>query len=132
MFVIFKKINILYRAAMLQISYNFLCAIQTTIATFAVAIMEVPPGFEPGNKSFADFCLTAWRWYQIGMFAMSQPTLCQISLWSGRRDSNPRPLRKHYIFAYFAIRKSCALTSRFSSPLKILRFSRNPIRQMSQ
>ena len=28
-------------------------------------LLEVPPGFEPGNKGFADLCLTAWRWYQI-------------------------------------------------------------------
>ena len=26
--------------------------------------LEVPPGFEPGNKGVADLCLTAWRWYQ--------------------------------------------------------------------
>ena len=26
-------------------------------------ILEVPPGFEPGNKGVADLCLTTWRWY---------------------------------------------------------------------
>ena len=41
------------------------------------SLLEVPPGFEPGNKGFADLCLTAWRWYHF---------------WSGRRDSNPRHL----------------------------------------
>ena len=25
--------------------------------------LEVPPGFEPGNQSFADSCLTTWLWY---------------------------------------------------------------------
>ena len=24
---------------------------------------EVPPGFEPGHKGFADLCLTAWLWH---------------------------------------------------------------------
>ena len=28
-------------------------------------ILEVPPGFEPGNKGFADLCLTSWRWYHF-------------------------------------------------------------------
>ena len=50
--------------------------------------MEVPPGFEPGNKSFADFCLTAWRWYQIWQTSQMPNEF----IWSGRRDSNPRHL----------------------------------------
>ena len=37
--------------------------------------MEVPPGFEPGNKGFADLRLTTWLWRRV---------------WSGRRDSDPR------------------------------------------
>ena len=27
--------------------------------------LEVPPGFEPGNKGVADLCLTTWRWYHM-------------------------------------------------------------------
>ena len=26
--------------------------------------MEVPPGFEPGNRGFAVHCLTTWLWHQ--------------------------------------------------------------------
>ena len=37
--------------------------------------LEVPPGFEPGNKGFADLRLTAWLWHRV---------------WSGRRDSDSR------------------------------------------
>ena len=40
-----------------------------------VSQMEVPPGFEPGNKGFADLRLTAWLWHRV---------------WSGRRDSDSR------------------------------------------
>ena len=29
------------------------------------SMMEVPPGFEPGNEGFADPCLTAWLWYHF-------------------------------------------------------------------
>ena len=38
-------------------------------------LMEVPSGFEPENKGFADLRLTAWLWHLN---------------WSGRRDSDPR------------------------------------------
>ncbi len=27
--------------------------------------MEVPPGFEPGHRSFADSCLTTWLRYRV-------------------------------------------------------------------
>ena len=27
--------------------------------------LEAPPGFEPGNKGFADLCLTTWLWRRI-------------------------------------------------------------------
>ena len=27
-------------------------------------VMEVPPGFGPGNEGFADLCLTTWLWHQ--------------------------------------------------------------------
>ena len=37
--------------------------------------MEVPPGFGPGNKGFADLRLTTWLWHRV---------------WSGRRDSDSR------------------------------------------
>ena len=26
---------------------------------------KAPPGIGPGNKSFADFCLTAWLWRRL-------------------------------------------------------------------
>ena len=27
--------------------------------------LEAPPGFEPGDKGFADLCLTTWLWRRI-------------------------------------------------------------------
>ena len=29
-------------------------------------VLEAPPGFEPGDKGFADPCLTAWLWRLLG------------------------------------------------------------------
>ena len=31
----------------------------------AVLFLEAPPGIGPGNKGFADLCLTAWLWRRI-------------------------------------------------------------------
>ena len=41
-------------------------------------LLEAPPGFEPGDRAFAELCLTAWLWRRI--------------YWSGKRDSNSRHL----------------------------------------
>ena len=30
----------------------------------AFTFVEVPPGFEPGRKGFADLCLTTWLWHR--------------------------------------------------------------------
>ena len=27
--------------------------------------LEAPPGFEPGDRGFADLCLTAWPWRRV-------------------------------------------------------------------
>ena len=32
-------------------------------AHFQGFLMEVPPGFGPGNEGFADLCLTTWLWH---------------------------------------------------------------------
>ena len=39
-------------------------------------LLEGVPGFEPGNKGFADLCLTTWLYSQIK--------------WGDRWESNPR------------------------------------------
>ena len=39
--------------------------------------VEVPPGFEPGNKGFADLCLTAWPWYQRLDYVIKKNNACQ-------------------------------------------------------
>ena len=31
----------------------------------AMDFLEAPPGFEPGDKGFADPCLTTWLWRRI-------------------------------------------------------------------
>ena len=53
------------------------------------AHLEVTPGFEPGNESFADSCLTTWLCHHIRETAFRG----RFSVWSGRRGSNslPRP-----------------------------------------
>ena len=28
-------------------------------------LVEAPPGFEPGNRAFAELCLTTWLWRHI-------------------------------------------------------------------
>ena len=33
--------------------------------------MEVPPGFEPGHKGFADLGLTAWLWHRIPQIVLA-------------------------------------------------------------
>ena len=32
---------------------------------FCQTVLEAPPGIGPGNKGFADLCLTAWLWRRI-------------------------------------------------------------------
>ncbi len=49
-------------------------------------VLEAPPGFEPGNRGFADLCLTTWPWRHITKDAF----FSVFCVWSGRRDSNSR------------------------------------------
>ncbi len=37
---------------------------KTRQAEKACRNVEVPPGFEPGNKGVADLCLTTWLWHR--------------------------------------------------------------------
>ena len=59
--------------------------------------MEVPPGFEPGNKGFADLGLTTWQWHRAYMsrqrrlFYKRRFKSAFWILWSGRRGSNSLP-----------------------------------------
>ena len=47
---------------------NIICRRQTSFpktkstARAVLLFLEAPPGFEPGDKGFADPCLTAWLW----------------------------------------------------------------------
>ena len=57
--------------------------------------LEATPGFEPGNQSFADSCLTTWLCRRIFHYMLiMQKRLHYIikKFWSGRRGSNPRPM----------------------------------------
>ena len=45
--------------------------------TIPTAFVEATPGFEPGNKGFADLCLTTWlcrQFYLLGWVVGFEPT----------------------------------------------------------
>ena len=47
-------------------------------------ILEAPPGFEPGDRGFADLCLTTWPWRHIPFLkkrvrSVSYPSLERIT-----------------------------------------------------
>ena len=72
--------------------YRFLKTNNTPIELlwfrFGVLFMlEAPPGIGPGNKGFADLCLTAWLWRLIKVCGHD----ASCPLWSGLRGSNPPP-----------------------------------------
>ena len=43
-----------------------------------VFLLEAPPGFEPGNKGFADLCLTTWLWRLIKLRTRCIFTSCPL------------------------------------------------------
>ena len=57
--------------------------------------MEAAPGFEPGNKGFADLCLTTWLCRRVSSDSGFLTVLNQGAtggfFWSGKRGLNPRP-----------------------------------------
>src|SRR5699024_10623053 len=65
-----------------------MCTAENHCAHTFGKLMEVTPGFEPGNQGFADPCLTTWLCHQILKKALAAP----FSFWSGRRGSNSLPL----------------------------------------
>ena len=56
---------------------------------FCQDALEAPPGIGPGNKGFADLCLTAWLWRLMKL--RTRISLIRARLWSGLRGSNPPP-----------------------------------------
>ena len=38
--------------------------------------LEAPPGFEPGDRGFADLCLTAWPWRRLFMLIYYNKVFC--------------------------------------------------------
>src|SRR5690606_33113846 len=54
--------------------------------------MEAAPGFEPGNRGFADPRLSHLAMPPYLLRLLIPPLYCRRNReWSGRRDSNPRP-----------------------------------------
>ena len=49
--------------------------------------MEASPGIGPGNKGFADLCLTAW----LRRLIITGTNCIRTRVWSGLRGSNPPP-----------------------------------------
>ena len=43
-------------------------------------LLEVPPGFEPGNKGFADLGLTAWLWHRALEYYELVLLFCQADI----------------------------------------------------
>ena len=58
--------------------------------------LEVPPGFEPGDRGVADLCLTTWLWHHIySLIIISQYIpfvngFCEI-IWGNFAGRSPRP-----------------------------------------
>ena len=52
--------------------------------------LEAPPGFEPGDKGFADPCLTAWLWRHIHARKRGKGTLSSFRI-SNLQEGEKRP-----------------------------------------
>ena len=52
--------------------------------------LEAPPGFEPGDKGFADPCLTAWLWRRIQARKRGKETLSSFRI-SNLQEGEKRP-----------------------------------------
>ncbi len=59
---------------------------QKSTALAVLFCLEAPPGIEPGNKSFADFCLTAWLWRHILFWGRSIPPIAVASTYINRKS----------------------------------------------
>ena len=42
---------------------------------YVQSFLEAPPGFEPGDKGFADLGLTTWLWRLIVVFSHKKPLI---------------------------------------------------------
>ena len=84
--IVLPRLSLLYSFALTWLGNPYLSGDNTNAlpvpgkgvavpALQGLAKLEVPPGFGPGNKGFADLRLTAWLWHRV---------------WSGRRDSDSR------------------------------------------